>query len=498
MRTCTLNHGRWMLTCLLLVLATAMGSVLAGPPEKEFGELKKQLNSKINVNFLETPIHAVLGEICNQAGMNLVLPQPNIIKNSGDVTLRMQDATVHRILNIVTEPKDLDWQVKDGVLIVDSSKAIRRQRVIVHIYDLATLIQPIPQFTAKPISLDADSWHDDEMKGGGGGGLFGDASSARDTRAEASGEMLSDIMELLRDSVGDPLDWTDRGGEISSMRNLGSNLIIRTTPEGHAQIKKLLDHLRHQMGRMVAIEMIVANVSSEQIEKVMEANKRSPILNAKLTARLWNALSKETGQRVAVARNVCFNGQRVYLGGVRNRAYVVDMEPVPDATAADPEVNLLREGLSIDVQPTIGSGGDAVTVILRGDVAKTIKMRQSEQIAMREGAFPRIDASGSTSGSVNGRAGEPNDSGEQSIDANISADASLNGKLIPAEGSTLAITEIDLPEQAITQYRTAVDILDGGSVLLTSASRTTVKNREVEQVMLVRVRIIPAHGQKKK
>lgn len=492
MRTCTQRRGRWMSLGLVLVVMTTFSSAWAGPPESEFGELKQQLNKTINVNFLETPVLVVLNEVCQQAGMNLVLPQPSTVEGAGNVTLRMQGATVHRILNIVTESKGLDWQVRDGVLIVASSTSIRRQRVTTEVYDIATLVQIRPSFAAKPLALGVGTWLDDEMRDSGAALFDTDDSNVR---AQASQQILGDIMELIRDSVGNPLEWADRGGDISAIREMRGHLIVRTTPEGHKEIKKLLDMLRGQIGRMVAVEMIVANVSSEQIERVMEANKRSPVLDPQLTARLWNSIVSEQEDRVAIARNVCFNGQRVYLGGTRSRTYVQDMEPVPDAEGADPDIDLAREGLSIDVQPTIGSTGKAVTVILRGDVAKTTEMQTNEQVTFTGRSTPTIELDGSTDGSIDGTARKPSASGQQNIDGGLDANTDLTGTIQPAEGSTLSIRQIDLPEQEITQYRTAVDIVDGGGVLLTTASEATVKDADAEQVMLLRIRIIPMQGQ---
>ena len=106
------------------------------------------------------------------------------------------------------------------------------------------------------------------------------------------------------------LEWADRGGEVSSLRELHGQLIIRATPEDHVKIQKLLNDLRARIGRMVAVEMIVAYVPTEQIEHIMEATRRSPVLNPEQAARLWNVMTELDKGRVAVARNVVFSASR--------------------------------------------------------------------------------------------------------------------------------------------------------------------------------------------
>ena len=315
-----------MWTCALLAILSTGAQAWAGPPAEEFGELKEQLNKPIDVNFLQTPVGTVLEEVCKDAGVNLVLPNPSEVEGAGKVTLRLKQAPVYRILNIVTAQSDLDWQVIDGVLSVDSAAAIRRQRAVIRIYDIASIVQIHPNFTASPLALDASSWRDDEMKGGGSS-LFGDTSENVDIRAEVTTMLIHGVMELIRDSVGDPLEWADRGGEVSSLRELHGQLIIRATPEDHVKIQKLLNDLRARIGRMVAVEMIVAYVPTEQIEHIMEATRRSPVLNPEQAARLWNVMTELDKGRVAVARNVCYNGQRVYLGATRGQCAVAVAEP---------------------------------------------------------------------------------------------------------------------------------------------------------------------------
>lgn len=57
---------------------------------------------------------------------------------------------------------------------------------------------------------------------------------------------IEELTTLIQDTIGRQEDWAAYGGSVSSLRELNGNLIIKTTPENHRQIRRLLFELSPQ------------------------------------------------------------------------------------------------------------------------------------------------------------------------------------------------------------------------------------------------------------
>ncbi|MEX2215678.1 MAG: von Willebrand factor type A domain-containing protein [Phycisphaeraceae bacterium] len=120
----------------------------------------------------------------------------------------------------------------------------------------------VPDFTAAP-EFDLRSALDNTAKGqppsqrsrttlfsDGSEEKPGQASTTLFSEADAEGETVtrSEIIEqlttLVQDTVGTTSEWAAYGGEVSSLRELNHNLIIKSTPENHRKVQALLAKLR--------------------------------------------------------------------------------------------------------------------------------------------------------------------------------------------------------------------------------------------------------------
>ena len=70
-------------------------------------------------------------------------------------------------------------------------------------------------------------------------------------------EQIEQIVDLITTTVGDPDEWLD---EESTLTEINGSLLIKTTPENHAQIRKLFESMRAERGhrfKRQALEMEV-------------------------------------------------------------------------------------------------------------------------------------------------------------------------------------------------------------------------------------------------
>jgi type II secretory pathway component GspD/PulD (secretin) len=126
-------------------------------------------------------------------------------------------------------------------------------------------------------------------------------------------------------------------------------------------------------------------------------------------------------------RITLFNGQRSYVLVASQRAFISDLEPIPDAIGFDVTVSVSQSGVILDVEGTISADRRYVTLTLRPSLATLIALRE----------FPVTGVLVNNNNNNNG-------GGD-----NITFGAS-----------------VQLPELEITSVRTTVSIPDQGTLLI--------------------------------
>ena len=135
-----------------------------------------------------------------------------------------------------------------------------------------------------------------------------------------------------------------------------------------------------------------------------------------------------------------FNTQRAYITVVKQRAYIqdYDVEAFQFEVAADPQINVVHEGIVLDVRPTISHDRRAITLEVQPTVATLINMK--------------------------------------------SFTTSLGG-------STSPVT-LELPELEVKSVFTTVEVPDGGSILLGGLSKVRNVERRAEVPWLGKIPVI--------
>ena len=280
-------------------------------------------------------------------------------------------------------------------------------------------------------------------------------------------------MQLIRDSVGDPAEWQDNGGEYSAVWEFNDELIVKTSPKNHKDIEELLKLLYKRRTRMVSMHGAYYLVSTKLLRQALAAQKDKLVLDAKAADAFVKKLEAGGAKRLGSGRTVCFNGQRVFVSALSEQMFLSDQQPIPDTDTVDPTISTALHGMSLDVRPTIepsgGTGGTGGTIILTvvSDLVTGSQMRKTE---LHLGIPKSKD-------DENGRQDRPAKAKEKTVQVDPQS----------AWGNP---TKLELPEHDMISHRGTIVIPDGGAVVLTATSKAVkaIGDTPSEVVLILRAK----------
>jgi hypothetical protein len=191
--------------------------------------------------FANTPIAEIAGYLSNLTQVNVIISPKIAEMDEGQrsVTIDLPPKTsVKKFLGALQVVKNFTWRVRDGYVYLgtpDESKGQTEYRI----YDVSDLIQIIPNFPGPEISLLPP----------------GAPPIPQGTEPEpASTFTLEQITQIIQNSIS-PTTWTDADAKttIRYVQTSGT-LVVRQTPEVHAQLEKFLDDLREVTNLMVEVQ----------------------------------------------------------------------------------------------------------------------------------------------------------------------------------------------------------------------------------------------------
>ncbi|TVQ60023.1 MAG: hypothetical protein EA379_09180 [Phycisphaerales bacterium] len=233
-------------------------------------------NRRIPATFSANALEDVLNFIATVTNLNVDVNWESLqnigVDRDTEVSLNLRSMPVRVVLQRILEkvsPDDFSragWAVEDGVLVIASEEALRKNTFI-RIYDVRDLTFQIPNFTNVP-DLDLDSVLQQGGQrggGGGGGGIFQDPGDD-DVDIDES-EMLERIQEIIRTNV-DFEGWRENGGNTGYIQELNGNLIITNTARNHREIVGLLSQLREVRAIQISVESRFLTVSQDFFEQI--------------------------------------------------------------------------------------------------------------------------------------------------------------------------------------------------------------------------------------
>ncbi|MBY0261491.1 MAG: hypothetical protein K2Q20_04070, partial [Phycisphaerales bacterium] len=191
------------------------------------------------------------------------------------VTLKLTNATVKTVLDRLTQKVSRDqfaragWAVNEGVLVVSSDEALRRNRTLV-IYNIQDLLFEIPNYPDVP-QIDLNNVLQQASSGGGGGGgqspFTGNQNTQNQVDPQARERRIRQIIDIIQQNV-DFDGWKDNGGETGALQELNGSLIITNTPKNHREIVGLLSKLREIRNMQINVETKFLLVNQQWFEQI--------------------------------------------------------------------------------------------------------------------------------------------------------------------------------------------------------------------------------------
>ena len=274
-------------------------------------KLKQQLSTPVSVQYKNRPLGEVIEDLKNVVGIPIVMNQRAMeavrVQVDEPVTLELQNPIELRsALNLILQPLDLGYEIKDEVLQITSAEA-KRANVETRVYRVADLVTPIPNFTSSyedglagalraayqmtnpqmnvqmmPVSMtdlatrQANAMQPSKMSPNmlgqyspmGSQGGFGPQNPPGGNAGGGAFADFDSLMTLIETTVV-PDTWEALGGN-STMAPYPQNLslIISTTSDVHDQIVDLIESLRSLQNLQITIEVRFITLSDTFFEQI--------------------------------------------------------------------------------------------------------------------------------------------------------------------------------------------------------------------------------------
>jgi len=224
---------------------------------------------RIPASFTDNALEDVLNFVATVTNLNVDVDWESLADIGVDrdtlVTLNLQPLPARVVLDRVLDKVSPDafsragWAVNDGVLVIASEEALRRNTFIV-IYDVQDLLFQVPEQREVP-DLDLG-----DIQEGGGSGSQTDVEE-EEGEGLTQQELLQRIIEILQSNV-DPDGWRDNGGDTGEIQELNGNLIITNTSKNHRSISGLLQQLREVRSIQINVETRFLLVNENFFEQI--------------------------------------------------------------------------------------------------------------------------------------------------------------------------------------------------------------------------------------
>ncbi len=220
----------------------------------EHREILNKLENQVvgSLEFEKHPLAEVIEFLRDNFDLNMMI-DPELTRNVAEdelrVTLKVNNLSLKDALDLILSMTNLGYEIQEGVIVIKEKTNITGNQVS-QVYGVQDLTLGINDFPG--ISLDLTS--DTE---GGLGATFGEDTSGGDP-------LNIDLLQsLIQENIA-PGSW-DAPNSIAARQG---RLIIRHTPEVHAEIQNLLSQLRQSTGLLVSIETRFLTVRDDFLQDV--------------------------------------------------------------------------------------------------------------------------------------------------------------------------------------------------------------------------------------
>lgn len=218
-------------------------------------EIERRLESiRVHVDFENTDIQTVAEFFAARTGVNfLLVPQLDEALSDSErlISLKVDDTTVKRALDLIAEIRPIRTMVEDGVVKLVPPE-LMREKLYLEFYDIRDLTQPIVHFPSKDINLRPSV------------GFFEEEPEELPEPVPVilEGERL---IELIRSTI-DPESWNENPDATINIQH--GTLVVNQSRHVHRMINDLLQDLRASAGMLVSIESRFLLVEENFLEDI--------------------------------------------------------------------------------------------------------------------------------------------------------------------------------------------------------------------------------------
>jgi len=260
---------------------------------------------RIPASFAANSLQDVLQFVATVTNLNVDVDWDSLANIGVDrdtpVTLNLQPVPARVVLERVLDKASPDafskagWAVNDGVLVIASEEALRKNTFIV-IYDVRDLTFGIRDATEGP-QIDLNNVLNQASSSGGGGGGSGSIFSGNE-EVDTAGLTQEELLDLIEDIIKQSVDfegWRDNGGDTGSVQRFNGNLIITNTARNHRQISGLLRQLREIRSIQINVQANFLAVDQNFFEQI--GFDVDVLFNAQ-NSQFQDALAQQANQRI--------------------------------------------------------------------------------------------------------------------------------------------------------------------------------------------------------
>ena len=386
-----------------------------------------------------TPIEGVAEYLQQVTGVNFVVTMnARDLEDEAAVRLQLNERSVRKVLDLIVEVVETDelrWKVEDGVVKFVTIDEYSGGQVLVT-YGVQDLLQPIPDYPGRDINvapsggliapdedeiereanvldlttledlimrtIEPDSWEEPNSLRITENGIL------TVNHAPSAHEQIRDLLESLREATGIMVDIQARFMKVEDnfLEDIGVDLRGLGAPGpgtaetfndfGNSTAEDLLNDspgrddtvgLFFDEGGDGDIKARVENLYSQQLgnDNFQGSGGLSfqwTFLNDLQMQLVLRAVSKsERVELVTAPRILVHNTARANLSVLNQIAYVqdFDVEIAQGSSIADPVVNVIQDGVILDVRPVVSADRRFITLELRPTVAQ-LKRPMEERV----------------------------------------------------------------------------------------------------------------------
>lgn len=220
------------------------GRVVRARAESPMSESERMILDRLEgvsltAEYVETPLSDVVREIQTRAGINIILDKE--VNKDTSINMSVRGMTLRRMLEWLMELQNLNYRIEDEAVYIRPATAAG-ERITLQIYPVADLVRRVVDYKAPLTRLTEDTGETEE------------------TKEEEPVNLVEKIPQLVA-----PKSWEDARTSIDMWED---NLLIRQTPEVHAQIVHYLDRLRETAKQQVLVEGRFLTISDNFMEAI--------------------------------------------------------------------------------------------------------------------------------------------------------------------------------------------------------------------------------------